>query len=99
MNSTQALYKIYSEFEIIQFYNLLSESEEMRLKSAIRTMLLVILLLAGGGAWYIWNGMQPVEPAGPDVTFTIEKGMGTAEIADLLKQHGIIRIVLCSKDI
>jgi UPF0755 protein len=64
------------------------------LKAAIRAVLIVILLLAlagGGGAWYIWNGMQPVEPAGPAVTFTIEKGMGSSEIADLLEENGIIR--------
>ncbi len=64
------------------------------MKAAIRAVLIVILLLAlagGGGAWYIWNGMQPVEPAGPAVTFTIEKGMGSAEIADLLAEKGIIR--------
>jgi len=64
------------------------------LKSAIRTLLVLILLLAaaaGGGAWYVWNGMQPVEPAGPAVTFTIEKGMGSSEIADLLEKNGIIR--------
>lgn len=35
--------------------------------------------------------MQPVEPAGPAVTFTIEKGMGSAEIASLLDENGIIR--------
>ncbi|WP_310832216.1 endolytic transglycosylase MltG [Paenibacillus pedocola] len=64
------------------------------MKAAIRAVLIVILLLAlagGGGAWYIWNGMQPVEPAGPAVTFTIEKGMGSSEIADLLEENGIIR--------
>jgi UPF0755 protein len=64
------------------------------LKAAIRAVLIIILLLAlagGGGAWYIWNGMQPVEPAGPAVTFTIEKGMGSAEIASLLEDNGIIR--------
>ncbi len=64
------------------------------MKSVIRTVLILILLLVaagGGGAWYIWNGMQPVEPAGPAVTFTIEKGMGSAEIADLLEHNGIIR--------
>lgn len=64
------------------------------MKSVIRTVLIIILLLVaagGGGAWYIWNGMQPVEPAGPAVTFTIEKGMGSAEIADLLEHNGIIR--------
>ncbi|WP_342439019.1 endolytic transglycosylase MltG [Paenibacillus sp. FSL L8-0436] len=64
------------------------------MKAAIRAVLIIILLLAlagGGGAWYIWNGMQPVEPAGPAVTFTIEKGMGSAEIASLLEDNGIIR--------
>lgn len=71
------------------------------MKSAIRTVLIIILLLVaagGGGAWYIWNGMQPVEPAGPAVTFTIEKGMGSAEIADLLEQNGIIRKSLFLRD-
>lgn len=64
------------------------------MKAAIRTLLIVFLLLAailGGGAWYIWNGMQPVEPAGPAVTFTIEKGMGSSQIANLLEDKGIIR--------
>lgn len=64
------------------------------MKSAIRIMLIVVLLLVavgGGGAWYIWKEMQPIEPAGPTVTFTIEKGMGSAEIADLLEENGIIR--------
>ncbi|WP_438495824.1 endolytic transglycosylase MltG [Paenibacillus sp. IHBB 3054] len=64
------------------------------MKAAIRAVLIIILLLAlagGGGAWYIWNGMQPIEPAGPAVTFTIEKGMGSAEIASLLEDNGIIR--------
>ncbi|QUL56500.1 endolytic transglycosylase MltG [Paenibacillus tritici] len=64
------------------------------MKAVIRTVLILILVLAaaaGGGAWYIWNGMQPVEPAGPPVTVTIEKGMGSSQIADLLEQEGIIK--------
>jgi UPF0755 protein len=64
------------------------------LKAVIRTVLIIILVLAaaaGGGAWYIWNGMQPVEPAGPSVTVTIEKGMGSSQIADLLEEKGIIK--------
>ena len=64
------------------------------MKAVIRTVLILILVLAlagGGGAWYIWNEMQPVEPAGPAVAVTIEKGMGSAQIADLLEQKGIIR--------
>lgn len=64
------------------------------MKAAIRALLIIILVLAlagGGGAWYIWKGMQPVEPAGPPVTFIVEKGMGSAEIASLLEDQGIIR--------
>lgn len=64
------------------------------MKAAIRTVLIIILLLGvagGGAAWYIWNGMQPVKPAGPAVILTVEKGMGSAEIADLLEEKGIIR--------
>lgn len=64
------------------------------MKSAIRTLLIVLLLLiaaGGGGAWYVWHGMQPVSPAGTAVTFTVEKGMGSSEIADLLEKNGIIR--------
>lgn len=64
------------------------------MKAVIRTVLIFILVLAlaaGGGAWYIWNGMQPVKPVGPAVTVTIEKGMGSSQIADLLEQKGIIK--------
>lgn len=70
------------------------------MKAAIRAMLIIVLVLvlaAGGGAWYVWNGMQPVQPAGPAVTFTIEKGMGSSEIADLLEENGIIRNALFFK--
>lgn len=70
------------------------------MKSAIRTVLLIVALLAvaaGGAAWYIWNGMQPVKPAGEPVTFTIEQGMGSAQIADLLEDNGLIRNALLFK--
>ncbi|MDF9843846.1 MULTISPECIES: endolytic transglycosylase MltG [unclassified Paenibacillus] len=70
------------------------------MKAAIRAVLIIVLVLvlaAGGGAWYVWNGMQPVHTAGPPVTFTIEKGMGSSEIADLLEENGIIRNALFFK--
>ncbi|WP_239004783.1 endolytic transglycosylase MltG [Paenibacillus tepidiphilus] len=70
------------------------------MKPFVRTVLIVVLVLAlaaGGGAWYVWNGMQPVKPAGAPVEFTVEKGMGSAEIADLLEEHGIIRNALLFK--
>ncbi|SEO13318.1 UPF0755 protein [Paenibacillus sophorae] len=70
------------------------------MKSVIRNLLIVLLLLiamAGAGIWYIWNGMKPVEPSGPAVNITIEKGMGSSEIADLLESKGIIRSALLFK--
>ncbi|AIQ12057.1 aminodeoxychorismate lyase [Paenibacillus durus] len=66
----------------------------------MRNLLIVLLLLiavAGAGIWYIWNGMKPVEPSGPAVNITIEKGMGSLEIADLLESKGIIRSALLFK--
>lgn len=70
------------------------------MKAAIRVVLIIILLLViavGGAAWYVWNGMQPVKPAGQAVTFTVEKGMGSSEIADLLQDQGLIRNALFFK--
>ncbi|WP_036723261.1 endolytic transglycosylase MltG [Paenibacillus forsythiae] len=60
-------------------------------------ILLLLVVLAGAGIWYIWNGMKPVEPSGPAVKITIEKGMGSSEIADLLERTGIIRSALLFK--
>ncbi|MNB63287.1 putative aminodeoxychorismate lyase [compost metagenome] len=63
------------------------------MKSAIRNSLIILLLLivaAGGAIWYIWNGMKPAG-TGPAVTFTVDKGMGSSEIADLLEKNGIIK--------
>ncbi|MWV45451.1 endolytic transglycosylase MltG [Paenibacillus sp. HJL G12] len=55
-------------------------------------VILVILLLgAGGGAYYIWNGLQPVKAADKPVKFTIESGMGTSKIAGVLHQNGLIK--------
>ncbi|WP_223879818.1 endolytic transglycosylase MltG [Paenibacillus spiritus] len=70
------------------------------MKSVVRIALVLVLLLvlaAGGGAYYIWNGMKPVKPAGPAVTFEVRKGMGSAEIADLLEEKGLIRNALLFK--
>ncbi|WP_151737774.1 endolytic transglycosylase MltG [Paenibacillus tengchongensis] len=70
------------------------------MKAFVRTVLVILVLLAaaaGGGAWYVWKGMQPVQPAGAPVEFTVEKGMGSAEIADLLEEKGIIRNALLFK--
>ncbi|NMO96781.1 endolytic transglycosylase MltG [Paenibacillus lemnae] len=52
---------------------------------------LVLLLFAGGAAWYVWEGMKPVEASEEAIEFTIQPGMGTSGIAELLKKKGIIK--------
>ncbi len=54
-------------------------------------ILVILLLAAGGGAYYVWNGLQPVKASDQPVKFTIESGMGTAKIAEVLHQNGLIK--------
>ncbi|QCT02058.1 aminodeoxychorismate lyase [Paenibacillus algicola] len=53
--------------------------------------LFLLLLIAGGAGWYVWNGIQPVEGGGQPVEFTIEPGTGTSRIAELLEENGLIK--------
>ncbi|MEO3947077.1 endolytic transglycosylase MltG [Gorillibacterium sp. CAU 1737] len=53
-------------------------------------LLLFLLLLAGGGLYYVWNGLQPTE-AGEAVRLEIPSGTGTVRIAQLLEEKGLIR--------
>lgn len=54
-------------------------------------ILTVIVLLVIGGAVYVWSQMQPPAASEQSVEMTIEKGVGTSGIADLLKQKGLIK--------
>nr|WP_273545649.1 endolytic transglycosylase MltG [Paenibacillus caui] len=54
-------------------------------------VLLLILAAAAGAGGYIYYGMKPAASSDQAVRFTIEPGTGTAQIADLLQQQGLIR--------
>ena len=63
----------------------------MKAVKVVIVILIILLLGAGGGAYYVWNGLQPVQASDEPVKFTIEPGMGTSKIADVLQQNGLIK--------
>ncbi|MDR0266824.1 endolytic transglycosylase MltG [Paenibacillus sp.] len=63
----------------------------MKAVKVVIAILVILLLGAGGGAYYIWNGLQPVKASGQAVKFTIESGMGTSRIAEVLYKNGLIK--------
>ncbi|MCJ8011668.1 endolytic transglycosylase MltG [Paenibacillus sp. KQZ6P-2] len=63
----------------------------MKAGKVVFVILVILLLGAGGGAFYIWNGMQPVKASDQAVKFTIQSGMGTSKIADVLENSGLIK--------
>lgn len=58
---------------------------------------LVLLIIAAGALFYAWNGMKPVASSDTPIEFTIESGMSTARIADLLEEKGLIKDALLFK--
>lgn len=54
-------------------------------------ILFLLVLILGGIAWYLWNGLQPVKKSDEAVQFTIEQGMGTTQIAQLLHEKSLIK--------
>lgn len=63
----------------------------MKAVKVVIVILVILLLGAGGGAYYIWNGLQPVKASDQAIKFTIEPGMGTSKIADVLYENGLIK--------
>lgn len=51
----------------------------------------IVIVIIGGGAFYVWNGMQPVKASSNAVKFTVEQGMGTSRIASVLHENGLIK--------
>ncbi|SMF88996.1 UPF0755 protein [Paenibacillus uliginis N3/975] len=58
---------------------------------------LVLIIIAGGALFYAWNGMKPVASSDTPVEFTIESGMSTVRIAELLEEKGLIKDALLFK--
>jgi UPF0755 protein len=61
-----------------------------RVWKVILGLLLALIILLGGAAVYVWNGLQPA-PAGKPVKFAIPAGIGTLGVAETLEKNGIIR--------
>ena len=57
----------------------------------------VIILIIGAGAWYVWNGMKPVQGQDKPTEVTIEHGTGISAIADKLEQQGVIKNAMLFK--
>lgn len=53
--------------------------------------ILIIIIIAGAGVAYVYNGIQPVKATDEAVRITIEPGTGTANIATLLEEQGLIK--------
>ncbi|MFB9280144.1 endolytic transglycosylase MltG [Cohnella cellulosilytica] len=52
--------------------------------------LCLVLAIAGGTLFYVWNGLRPT-PASAPVKFTITSGMRASKVAELLEEQGLIR--------
>ncbi|SDF94918.1 UPF0755 protein [Fontibacillus panacisegetis] len=64
------------------------------MKKAIKWLLvfvLIVIITAGAGAAYVYNGIQPVKASEEPVKITIEPGTGTTQIAAILKDEGLIK--------
>ncbi|WP_397386180.1 endolytic transglycosylase MltG [Paenibacillus sp. VCA1] len=63
----------------------------MKAVKVVLAILIILLLVAGGGAYYVWNGLQPAKASDTPVKFTIEPGMGTSKIAEVLYKNGLVK--------
>ncbi len=64
------------------------------MRSALRLLLLVVVVAIGLGALFAWNWWQTADAAGPltaEQTVVIERGTGPRAIADSLVSSGVIK--------
>ncbi|MNO69258.1 putative aminodeoxychorismate lyase [compost metagenome] len=64
------------------------------LKKALKWLLafiIIIVVVAGAGVAYVYNGIQPVKESSEPVKITIEPGTGTSRIAAILEEQGLIK--------
>lgn len=54
-------------------------------------IILLVLIAGASGAYYLYANLQPAHKSDKPVTLTIPRGAGTAKIANLLKQKGLVR--------
>jgi UPF0755 protein len=53
-------------------------------------LVITFLVLAGSGVMWVQRQVNPSGASGPEVRVTVEQGMSTADIGDLLEREGII---------
>ncbi|MFC4600094.1 endolytic transglycosylase MltG [Cohnella hongkongensis] len=51
----------------------------------------LVLSVAGGTLFYIWNGLRPAPAQSAPVKFTVTSGMRAQKVAELLEEQGLIR--------
>ncbi|MFD2116421.1 endolytic transglycosylase MltG [Paenibacillus yanchengensis] len=54
------------------------------------TLLALMVLTAAGGAFYLWNSLQPTKKGEP-VEFEVTKGMSANKVSDELESKGLIK--------
>ncbi|RED65622.1 endolytic transglycosylase MltG [Cohnella lupini] len=51
----------------------------------------IVLSVAGGALFYLWNGLRPAPASASPVKITISSGMRAKNVAELLELNGLIR--------
>ncbi|MCF6093996.1 endolytic transglycosylase MltG [Microaerobacter geothermalis] len=64
--------------------------------SFIFVLVVIIVIGLGGGAYYVYNNLQPVDRGEP-ILVTIPKGAASSDIGQILYNHGLIRNALVFK--
>ncbi|MBP1999033.1 UPF0755 protein [Paenibacillus shirakamiensis] len=62
-----------------------------KLLKVLLALIIVFIILVGGAAAYVYTQMQPVKVSTLSKKLTLDKGLGTASIADRLEQEGVIK--------
>ncbi|NTW71456.1 MAG: endolytic transglycosylase MltG [Eubacteriaceae bacterium] len=62
------------------------------IKSKIAIAIVLILLIAGGGAYKTYNSMlEPADRGGKTITFQVESGSSIVDLAEKLEKEGLIK--------
>jgi UPF0755 protein len=72
----------------------ITKPKRSKLRIMMLTISLVLLVLIGAGvgtALYAANALQPVPPSDQEVRVNVPPGTGTVQIANLLKEQGLIK--------
>ncbi|WP_254450448.1 endolytic transglycosylase MltG [Cohnella herbarum] len=51
----------------------------------------LVLIVAGGALFYLWNGLRPTAASSTPINVTISSGMRAQKVAEVLEENGLIR--------